>query len=111
MLMKELTQHCMLMIQPQLHAYSVESWEDSIVNIQPTVLDVQSIVPGCVLFLDTYFYLVVYHGNDIARWRQEGCACTLYLMHCQIQKHVCTTTFSGGGGIIQVMGGQKNNIL
>ena len=79
-LMKEPTQHCMLMIQPQLDAYSIDSWEEGIVSRQPTVLDVQSINPGSVLFLDTYFYVVVYHGNDIARWRQEGYAFTLYVV-------------------------------
>jgi hypothetical protein len=80
-LMKELTQNCMLMIQPQVHAYSIASWEEGSVTAEPTVLDVQSIVPGSVLFLDTYFYIVVYHGNDIARWRQEGCAFTSLLEH------------------------------
>ena len=78
MLMKESTQHCMLMIQPQLDSYNIDSWEDGIVSAQPTVLDVHSINPACVLFLDTYFYVVVYHGNDIARWRQEGYVYSLY---------------------------------
>lgn len=71
--MKECTAHCMLMIQPQLHSYSVHSWEEGKIQVQPVILDVQSIRHANVLFLDTYFYLVVFHGNDVAHWRQEGC--------------------------------------
>lgn len=99
-LMKETVQHCMLMVQPELRTYMIESWEQGIVRVEPAVLDVQSVVPGSILFLDTYFYVVVYHGNDIARWRQEGYAriykCALHIQNsCSIARcpfSACSTT-------------------
>jgi hypothetical protein len=93
MLMKEVTQNCMLMIQPQLHQYSIQSWEDDVVTVHPVPLDVQSILPGSVFFLDTYFYLVVYHGNDIAHWRQEGCAPILIRFQSCFRKSSILTAF------------------
>jgi protein transport protein SEC23 len=68
MLFKEHTQNAIMMIQPQLIRYALNE------PPQPAMVDVSSIVPEHILFLDTYFYVVVYHGNTIARWRAEGCA-------------------------------------
>ena len=56
-----------MMIQPKLIRYALGE------PPMPALVDVSSIVPEHILFLDTYFYLVVYHGNTIARWRAEGC--------------------------------------
>jgi hypothetical protein len=36
------------------------------------LLDVQSIEPDKILLLDSYFYVVVFHGTSIAQWRKEG---------------------------------------
>jgi protein transport protein SEC23 len=68
MLFKEHTQHAIMMLQPQLLRYALGE------PPAPAMVDVSSIVPEHILFLDTYFYIVVYHGNTIARWRAEGCA-------------------------------------
>lgn len=67
-LFKEHTQNAIMMLQPQLLRYALGE------PPQPALVDVSSIVPEHVLFLDSYFYVVVYHGNQVARWRQEGCA-------------------------------------
>ena len=34
------------------------------------LLDVQSIAPDRILLLDSYFYVVVFHGTTIAQWRK-----------------------------------------
>ena len=36
------------------------------------LLDVASIAPDRILLLDSYFYVVVFHGTSIAQWRKEG---------------------------------------
>jgi hypothetical protein len=37
-----------------------------------------------ILFLDSYFYLVVFHGTTIAQWREKGCAS----LACITQMHL-----------------------
>ena len=37
---------------------------------QPVLLDVTSIAPASVLVLDSYFYVVVFHGTTVATWRK-----------------------------------------
>ena len=69
MLFKEHTQHAIMMVQPQLLSYGLGEEAP-----QMALVDVGSIVPDRILFLDTYFYVVVHHGNTIARWRADGCA-------------------------------------
>lgn len=76
LLFKETAPSSILMLQPQLLSYSVGA--EGTVEVQPTLVDVSSIVPGAILFMDAYFYIVVFHGSDIARWRQEGCASQWY---------------------------------
>ena len=34
------------------------------------LLDVTSIAPASVLVLDSYFYVVVFHGTTVATWRK-----------------------------------------
>lgn len=36
------------------------------------MLDVQSILPDRVLLLDSFFYVVVFHGSTVVQWRKEG---------------------------------------
>ena len=36
------------------------------------MLDVESIQPDRILLLDSFFYVVVFHGSSIAQWRKEG---------------------------------------
>jgi len=77
LLSKESVNSAVLMLQPQLLSYSIAGEGDIAVN--PVIVDVSSIVPGAILFMDAYFTIVVFHGADIARWRQDGCAARLPL--------------------------------
>ena len=39
---------------------------------QPVMLDATSIRPDCILLLDTFFHVVVFHGETVAAWRAAG---------------------------------------
>ena len=39
---------------------------------QPVLLDSVSIKPDVVLLLDTFFYILIFHGETIAQWRKAG---------------------------------------
>lgn len=54
------------MIQPQVTAYSFQA------PPEPALLDVSSIAPDRILFMDAFFHLVVFHGTTIAQWRKAG---------------------------------------
>lgn len=56
-------QDAMVMVQPQLTAYSFQGAE-------PALLDVASVAPDRILLLDAFFYVVVFHGATIAQWRK-----------------------------------------
>jgi protein transport protein SEC23 len=56
----------MLMIQPSLIQYSLESAPT------PVLLDVASVRPDVVLFLDAFFYIVIFYGDTVAQWRKAG---------------------------------------
>ena len=56
----------LIMIQPTLTAYSLES------PPRPVLLDSSSIQPDLILLLDTFFYIIIWHGENIAQWRKEG---------------------------------------
>eukprot|EP00798_Chlamydomonas_sp_ICE-L_P005189 gene5189-18413_t len=64
LLFRVTTSDAMLMIQPQLTAYHFNG------PPEPVLLDVQSILPERILFLDAYFYVVIFHGTTIAQWRK-----------------------------------------
>lgn len=38
----------------------------------PVLLDVSSISPDRILLLDTYFNVVVFHGETVAEWRRQN---------------------------------------
>ena len=38
----------------------------------PVLLDVTSIAPDRILLLDTFFHVIVYHGETISAWRKQG---------------------------------------
>ena len=54
------------MIQPTLASYSM--------NRQPTpvLLDSMSAQPDVILLLDTFFHILIWHGDTIAQWRKAG---------------------------------------
>eukprot|EP00884_Botryococcus_braunii_P021827 jgi/Botrbrau1/8328/Bobra.0081s0017.1 len=63
---KEPVAEAMLMIQPTLMSYGFTG------EVEPVLLDVSSILPDRILLLDSYFYVVVFHGSTIAQWRKAG---------------------------------------
>ena len=58
---------CLLMIQPMLKSYPVNSTEPLYVP-----LEMSSLAPNTSLFLDTYFRTLVWYGKDVAAWRDQG---------------------------------------
>ncbi|KAJ7410259.1 Protein transport protein Sec23A [Willisornis vidua] len=39
---------------------------------QPVLLDSSSILPDRILLMDTFFQILIYHGETIAQWRKSG---------------------------------------
>uniref|UniRef100_A0A8B9H4X6 Protein transport protein SEC23 n=1 Tax=Astyanax mexicanus TaxID=7994 RepID=A0A8B9H4X6_ASTMX len=62
---QDLTQS-LIMIQPILYSYSFHG------PPEPVLLDSSSILPDHILLMDTFFQLVIYHGETIAQWRKAG---------------------------------------
>jgi len=65
-LMRENTTNSLIMIQPTLLAYSFSG------PPVPVLLDVTSIAPDRILLLDTFFQVIVFHGETISAWRKQG---------------------------------------
>uniref|UniRef100_A0A668SZ94 Protein transport protein SEC23 n=1 Tax=Oreochromis aureus TaxID=47969 RepID=A0A668SZ94_OREAU len=61
----DLTQ-ALIMIQPVLYAYSFNG------PPEPVLLDSSSILPDRILLMDTFFQLLIYHGETVAQWRKAG---------------------------------------
>ena len=57
----------LVMIQPTLDSYSLEHEGG-----QPVLLDSGSIQPDHILLLDTFFHILIFHGETIAEWRKAG---------------------------------------
>jgi protein transport protein SEC23 len=66
MMMHECVMNATIMIQPLLFAYGPE--ELSI----PQLLEVESMKNDHVLLLDAFFFIVVWHGEDVCKWRDDG---------------------------------------
>ncbi|GCB62554.1 protein transport protein Sec23A [Scyliorhinus torazame] len=62
---QDLTQS-LIMIQPILYAYSFNG------PPEPVLLDSSSILPDRILLMDTFFQILIYHGETIAQWRKAG---------------------------------------
>jgi protein transport protein SEC23 len=56
----------MIMIQPTLTLYALDSAP------VPVPLDSISVRPDAILLLDSYFHIVLFHGEHIAQWRDQG---------------------------------------
>ncbi|RDA91021.1 hypothetical protein CP533_2542 [Ophiocordyceps camponoti-saundersi (nom. inval.)] len=57
----------LIMIQPTLDSYTFD--QDGGV---PVLLDSASIQPTHILLLDTFFHILIFHGETIAEWRKAG---------------------------------------
>ena len=56
----------LIMIQPILYAYAFTG------TPEPVLLDSSSIQADRILLMDTFFQIVIYHGETIAQWRNSG---------------------------------------
>ncbi|EXV03601.1 SEC23/Sec24 family protein [Metarhizium robertsii] len=57
----------LIMIQPTLDSYTFDQEGG-----QPVLLDSASIQPTHILLLDTFFHILIFHGETIAEWRKAG---------------------------------------
>uniref|UniRef100_A0A3B3ZK59 Protein transport protein SEC23 n=1 Tax=Periophthalmus magnuspinnatus TaxID=409849 RepID=A0A3B3ZK59_9GOBI len=60
---QDLTQ-ALIMVQPVLYAYSFNG------PPEPVLLDSSSILPDRILLMDTFFQILIYHGETVAQWRK-----------------------------------------
>jgi protein transport protein SEC23 len=65
-LSRENTTNSLVMIQPTLLSYGFSQ------PPTPALLDSDSVRPDVILLLDTFFHVVVFHGETIAAWREQG---------------------------------------
>jgi len=65
-LTRESTTNSLVMIQPTLLSYSFNG------PPQPAMLDAESVRADTILLLDTFFHVVIFHGETIAAWREQG---------------------------------------
>lgn len=63
---REDVSNALIMIQPTLTSYSLSG------PPEPVLLDSSSILPDRILLLDTFFHVVIFHGDTIAKWRKAG---------------------------------------
>lgn len=95
---KETVPEALTAIQPTLMAYGFDQ------PVQPVLLDVSSILPDRILLLDSYFYVIVFHGATIAQWRaagyhqQEEHAAFRQLLEVRLGFRVLPSTQTDGGG-------------
>lgn len=64
-LKREDVSNSLTMIQPSLMSYVVNQ------DPTPVLLDSTSVRPDGILVLDTFFHVVVFHGETVAQWRDE----------------------------------------
>ncbi|CAE6469906.1 unnamed protein product [Rhizoctonia solani] len=56
----------LIMMQPTLMSYTFDTAP------QPVLLDSVSIKPDVILLLDTFFHILIFHGETVAQWRKAG---------------------------------------
>ena len=64
-LIREPTTNSLVMLQPSLLSYGFQG------PPQPVLLDSQSVRQDTILLLDTFFHVVVFHGETVAAWREQ----------------------------------------
>ena len=64
--LREDLSNSLVMMQPTLIAYTFNE------PPKPVLLDVASVKPDCILLLDTFFHVIVWHGEVIGAWREAG---------------------------------------
>lgn len=63
---KEDANNSLIMISPTLTSYTFDEAP------QPVILDSASIKADVILLLDTFFHILIFHGETIAQWRKAG---------------------------------------
>ena len=63
-LMREDLTQCLIMIQPILYAYTFNG------PPEPVLLDTSSITPDRILLMDTFFQILIFHGETIDQWKK-----------------------------------------
>lgn len=66
LLLRENVSNSIVMIQPSLVAYSLDG------PAQAVTLDMASATPNRILFLDTFFSVIIWYGDNIAKWQAQG---------------------------------------
>jgi len=66
MLCRESASNSLIMLQPSLLSYSFNGAP------HPILLDATSVRPDTILLLDSFFHVIVFHGETIAAWKQQG---------------------------------------
>jgi len=66
MLMREDLTQCLIMIQPILYAYTFNG------PPEPVLLDTSSIQADRILLMDTFFQILIFHGETIHQWKTAG---------------------------------------
>eukprot|EP00771_Trimastix_marina_P000269 gnl/Trimastix_PCT/1282.p1 GENE.gnl/Trimastix_PCT/1282~~gnl/Trimastix_PCT/1282.p1 ORF type:complete len:761 (+),score=284.41 gnl/Trimastix_PCT/1282:56-2284(+) len=66
LLFREDSANSIMMIQPTLFAYTFGQ------PPRPVLLDVQSIDGETIFLLDTFFRIIIFHGENIVYWRTQG---------------------------------------
>ena len=59
--------NCTIMIQPILYSYTPEVPEAT-----PVHLDIDHMKDDAVLYLDAFFFVCIWHGKNVADWRDKG---------------------------------------
>jgi len=67
LLLHENVTNATIMIQPILLAYTSDKNDPT-----PVLLDFDSMKQETVLCLDTFFYIIVWHGDTVCKWREAG---------------------------------------
>lgn len=72
MLAHEDVNNSLIMIQPVLISYEQDPNNPEETIVEPVLLDSISIKPTRILLLDTFFEVLIYHGETIASWKKAG---------------------------------------
>jgi len=67
LIVRENTMNSLVMIQPALIKYSFDEGPP-----QPVLLDSNSLQPNVILLLDAFFHVVIWRGETISSWYEQG---------------------------------------
>lgn len=66
-LLRDNVTNCTIMFQPALFSYTPEQPESI-----PVFLEITKMKSDVVLLLDAFFFICIWHGEDVCRWRDAG---------------------------------------